>query len=96
MITVIVDEIGEYGLKLLNSNLRFGVIVENLWASENNPHRYGIFVKHKKGKITLTNGNGDFWDLVHDKKSRTKIVWDKDYIPDWYRAFNHKNQLHKK
>ena len=48
---------------------KFGDILENKYASHENPHWKGIYVRaiHKKGLINpgkhyqLTDGNGNFW-----------------------------------
>jgi hypothetical protein len=55
--------------------LKFGDLIENGWASEDNPHRTGYFVEHKwikTGKhsrsklLRLTNRKGDFWEVYAD------------------------------
>lgn len=61
---------------------KFGDILENSWASENNPHRVGVYIKTNNhtgrcnpGKhFYLTDMNGSFWELKHDKESKTKIM----------------------
>ncbi|MDF1509718.1 hypothetical protein PZE06_16380 [Robertmurraya sp. DFI.2.37] len=49
---------------------QFGDIIENGWASEDNPIRKGIFVRHKKKLIELTDGQGKFWEVYHDKDNK--------------------------
>jgi hypothetical protein len=59
-------------------NFKFGDVVLNHYAGENNPHRIGVFVKYcirQRGKaIELTNMKGDFWYLFRDKDSRNEII----------------------
>lgn len=52
------------------TRFRFGDIIENGWASEGNPYRIGIFVRHKNKTIELTDGKGKFWEVIHDKEHR--------------------------
>lgn len=52
---------------------RFGDIIENRWASEDNPIRKGIFVRNKKDLIELTNGQGKFWEVYHDDNRNVRI-----------------------
>jgi len=54
--------------------LKFGDIIINYWASEDNPHRRGIFVRYKKNLIQCTDGKGDFWKTTHDGKSKFRKV----------------------
>ena len=52
--------------------MKFGERVVNIWASENNPHREGLFVRHvsrsgtiNPGKhIEITDGHGEFWTVT--------------------------------
>ncbi len=53
---------------------RFGDIVENGWVSKDNLRRTGIFIKKNKSTITLTDGEGCFWDIVNDASSKSKVV----------------------
>lgn len=53
---------------------RFGDIIENGWAGKENPIRIGIFVRHKKNIIELTNGKGKFWEVYHDKDNRNARI----------------------
>jgi hypothetical protein len=54
--------------------MKFGDIVINHWASEDNPRRKGIFIRKKTDTIELTDGKGKFWKTYNDKKSRLEIV----------------------
>lgn len=67
-----IEEIGEEGYISLCKTLKFGDIIENGWASENNPRRLGVVVKPRCASINCTDGNGDFWDLVFDSHSKIK------------------------
>lgn len=50
---------------------RFGARVVNVWASMDNPHRKGIFVREgfRAGKLNhgkffqVTDGKGEFWEV---------------------------------
>lgn len=68
------QEIGFDGLIAMRKKLKFGDIVENGWASERNPLRFGIVVKIKEGSIALTNGEGKYWDLAFDRETKLQIV----------------------
>lgn len=57
-----------------DTSFKFGDIVENYWASENNPNRTGIVVRVDPKSLYLTDGKGRFWNLVRDKDSKSKIV----------------------
>jgi hypothetical protein len=46
------------------TNLIFGDIIENQWASKENPIRIGIFVKEKLSTYVMTNGSGKFWEMM--------------------------------
>lgn len=67
-----IKEIGEIGYATLLMRLKFGDIIENGHASENNPRRFGIVVKPRAYSIQLTD-TVDFWDLVFDSNSKIKI-----------------------
>lgn len=54
--------------------LKFGDIVINHWAGEKNPHRKGIVVRIDPKSIYCTDGNGDFWNVVNDKGSKTEKI----------------------
>lgn len=57
------------------TGLKFGDLVENYHANETNPHRTGIFIKYVRGygrdTLRLTDGHGDFWNLLNDKHAKT-------------------------
>ncbi|GAA5417949.1 hypothetical protein Pryu01_03027 [Paraliobacillus ryukyuensis] len=53
---------------------KFGDIIENGWASKDNPTRIGIFVRHKKKTIEKTNGKGKFWETYHDSDNKNKKI----------------------
>ena len=42
-------------------SFKFGDILENGWASEDNPTRFGIFVRKVSKGYELTDGKGKFW-----------------------------------
>jgi hypothetical protein len=67
-----IPEIGEYGFANFRKTLKFGDIIENGWASENNPHKFGIVVKARGHSINCTDGAGEFWDLVFDHSTKIK------------------------
>ncbi len=56
------------------TNVKFGDIVENHYASERNPHRIGVFIRRIGSNLQLTNMEGDFWDLYNDSESKTVII----------------------
>lgn len=56
------------------SIVKFGDIIVNHHAGENNPHRTGIFVRNNGKHIQLTDGKGDFWNVIHDKDSQSEVV----------------------
>lgn len=53
---------------------KFGDIIENGWAGENNPTKIGIFIRHKKRTIEMTNGKGKFWEVYHDSDNKNKKI----------------------
>lgn len=53
---------------------KFGDIIENGWASVDNPTRIGIFVRRKKRTIELTDGRGKFWEVYHNDDNRNKKI----------------------
>lgn len=55
-------------------NMKFGDIIVNGWASEDNPHRVGIFVKSNGKTIHLTDGKGNFWDTLNDKEAKLNVI----------------------
>lgn len=54
-------------------NFKFGDIIENGWASEDNPIRVGIFVKKVSKGFECTNGKGKFWVVAKDNQ-RLKVL----------------------
>jgi len=68
-----IPEIGEQGFNYYKATLKFGDIIENGWASERNPSKFGIVVKARGHSINCTDGNGQFWDLVFDYGTKIKI-----------------------
>ena len=53
---------------------KFGDIIENGWAGEGNPTKIGIFIRHKKRTIEMTNGKGKFWEVYHDSDNKNKKI----------------------
>ena len=53
---------------------KFGDIIENGWAGEKNPTKIGIFVRHKRRTIELTDGKGKFWEVMHNKDHRNTRI----------------------
>lgn len=68
-----IPEIGEEGYKHFKETLKFGDVIENGYASEDNPRRTAIVVKARGHSINCTDGNGDFWDLLFDAQSKIKL-----------------------
>lgn len=68
-----IPEIGEEGLIHFRQTLKFGDIIENGWASERNPGKFGIVIKARGHSINCTDGSGLFWDLVFDAGTKIKI-----------------------
>lgn len=68
-----IEEIGEEGYENLKKTLKFGDIIENGHASEDNQRRISIVVKARKHSINCTDGN-DYWDLVFTMLSRIKVL----------------------
>lgn len=68
-----IPEIGEEGFNYFRKTLKFGDIIENGWASERNPHKFGIVVKARGHSINCTDGAGSFWDLCFDWATKIKI-----------------------
>jgi hypothetical protein len=69
-----IPEIGEEGFNHFQLILKFGDIIENGWASEKNPNKFGIVVKARGHSINCTDGEGRFWDLVFDAGTKIKIL----------------------
>lgn len=68
-----IPEIGEEGFAHFSKVLKFGDIIENGYASEKNPNKFGIVVKARGHSINCTDGLGRFWDLVFDSGTKIKI-----------------------
>lgn len=68
------EEIGIEGLRDLRKRLRFGDIVVNHWASEQNPHRVGIFVKIERYSLLVTDMKGAFWYPAFDHRAKIEII----------------------
>lgn len=68
-------------IKKYNSSFKFGDIIENGYASENNPIRTGVFINYgyrngrcNPGKyLNLTDMNGRFWEYGVDNDKLMKI-----------------------
>jgi|GEM_PF-4414817 len=53
---------------------KFGDIIENHYASEDNPRRKAIFIKkNSKGLLEMTDGKGSFWFSAADNEKLVKI-----------------------
>lgn len=68
-----IPEIGQDGFAHFKKTLKFGDIIENGWASERNPSKFGIVVKARGHSINCTDGAGKFWDLVFDTETKIKL-----------------------
>ncbi|APT48978.1 hypothetical protein BSA171_14575 [Bacillus safensis] len=53
---------------------KFGDIIENGWAGSINPTKIGIFVRHKRRTIELTDGEGKFWEVYHNSDHRNTRI----------------------
>ncbi|MEB6549108.1 hypothetical protein MXL46_08360 [Heyndrickxia sporothermodurans] len=53
---------------------KFGDIIENGWASKDNPSSKSIFIRHKKKTIEVTDGKGKFWEIYHDSENRNTCI----------------------
>lgn len=67
-----IEEIGEEGYSSLKKTLKFGDIIENGHASEDNFTRFGIVVKAREHSINCTDGV-EFWDLIFYSLSKIKV-----------------------
>lgn len=55
-------------------SFKFGDIIENHYAGQDNPHRTGIFVKRTtKGHYEMTDGKGKFWLSAKDNEKLVKV-----------------------
>ena len=53
--------------------MKYGDIIINEHAGENNPHRKGVFIKSGKSYIMLTDLKGDVWKVINDKESKFNV-----------------------
>lgn len=53
--------------------MKFLDIVENGYASENNPRRIGIFIRKTGRNFEMTDGKGNFWLSAGDNEKLTVI-----------------------
>lgn len=68
------EEIGLEGVKHLRATLKFGDIIVNHWASDNNPNKKGVFVRFHYRSIIVTDMYGNFWEPSFDHKSKIEII----------------------
>ncbi|MGG3452539.1 hypothetical protein, partial [Paenibacillus rhizolycopersici] len=55
-------------------DFKFGDLIENHYASEDNPRRKGIFIKkNSKGHFEMTDGKGSFWLSAADNDRLVQI-----------------------
>jgi hypothetical protein len=55
-------------------SFKFGDLIENHYASEDNPRRKGVFVKkNREGHLEITDGKGSFWLSAADNDKLVKI-----------------------
>jgi hypothetical protein len=66
------EQIGETEYESLKKTLKFGDIIENGWASEDNPRRFGIVVNPRAFSIQCTD-KIIFWDLLFSPDSKIKV-----------------------
>lgn len=57
-----------------NNRLKFGDIVINGWAGDENPRRKGIVVEMEERKVRLTDGKGNYWWLINDDGAKFVII----------------------
>ena len=86
-----IPEIGEEGLDYFRKTLKFGDIIENGWASEQNPNKFGIVVKAREHSINCTDGKGRFWDLLF--YTGTKIKTHGNVLNDNYGKVKNEQKL---
>lgn len=67
-----IEEIGEEGYESLKKTLKFGDVIENGWASVDNPRRFGIVVNPRVHSIQCTD-KVIFWDLLFAPNSKIKV-----------------------
>jgi len=71
----------QFECKDASPSLKFGDIVKNEWASEDNPQRIGILVRSSGRMISCTDGKGHFWEFNNDKHSRLIKIGSLDMQP---------------
>ena len=79
--------------------MKFGDIVINHWASENNPIREVFVVgkKHRSGRVNpgpyleVTDGKGKFWEIGYREETRKKI----EIVPQENRIQQLKDRIKK-
>lgn len=74
----------------MKEKFSFGDIIENGWAGKENPIRIGIFVRHKKRTIELTDGKGKFWEVYHEKDNKNKRIGNIFETPELLEGGNYK------
>ena len=72
------NELGTEGIKALKKEIKFGDVIINHFASEDNPTREGVFIRHirrqKTPCIQVTDTKGKFWELFFDKGCKIEII----------------------
>lgn len=53
---------------------KFGDVVENGWASEDNPTRVGVVVEKTGGHVRLTDMKGKFWESPTLVGHKLKVI----------------------
>lgn len=84
-----ISEIGIDGYKHYRNNWKFGDVIENGHASEENPHRFGFVIEVNVKTIQLTDGDGAFWKLIFDPTS--KIKYHANALSEWFLQKKFKN-----
>lgn len=69
-----IEVMGKEGLKTFKKNVKFGDIIENHYASKDNPHRIGIFIRILDKSILCTDGKGDFWRPYLNEETKLEII----------------------
>ena len=54
--------------------MRFETLVRNDYASEDNPHKFGVVIKKRISLITCTNCEGDYWDIDLRFNDKIEVV----------------------
>lgn len=66
--------LGSIGLQKFKIEVRFGDLVKNHYASDDNPSKVGVFVRMLGRAIECTDMRGNFWRPVLDERSKLEIV----------------------